>query len=85
MDETKGNKNETETLQDLLTHIRNAAAHGRFLFLPNTDPRQLEEIWIVVEDRPSKKSKTDWRAVIKGNELFDLCIRLPDHVEDYTK
>ena len=44
-----------------------------------------EEIWIVVEDRPRRKSKTDWRAVIKGNELFDLCIRLPDHVEDYTK
>ena len=82
LDEPKGNQGKTEILERLITHLRNAAAHGRFSFHGDPDSRNLKEVWLVVEDRPGEKSKTNWLANIRGDELFGFCIRLCDHIED---
>ena len=81
LDEPKGKQEKTETLDRLLTHLRNAAAHGRFSFTGDSESRNLEEVWLVVEDRPNKRAKTNWRAMIRGNELLDFCLKLCDDIE----
>ena len=82
LDEPKRKQKKTETLDELITHLRNAAAHGRFTFIGNQDSRHLEDVWLVVEDRPGKRSKTNWRATIGGQELLDFCLKFCDHIEE---
>ena len=82
LDEPKGKQEKTENLDVLVAHLRNATAHGRFTFTGDSETRNLEEVWLVVEDRPSKRAKINWRAMIGGKELLDFCLKLCDLIEE---
>ena len=81
LDDPKDKQEKTETLGVLVSHLRNATAHGRFTFTGDSESRNLEEVWLVVEDRPRKKAKTNWRAMIRGTELLSFCLNLCDLME----
>ena len=81
LDEPKGKQEKTETLGGLISHLRNAAAHGRFTFTGDSEARNLKEVWLVVEDRPGKRAKTNWRSMIRGQELLDFCLKFCNHIE----
>ena len=69
LDEPKGKQEKTETLDVLVAHLRNATAHGRFTFTGDSESRNLEEVWLVVEDRPWKTARINWRAMIRGKDF----------------
>ena len=75
-------KSKTETLGDLMWHLRNATAHGRFWFGGESDSRQLSEVELVVEDAPSGNQVPNWRAYIGGSELYQFCVMLADYIDD---
>ena len=71
---------ETKTLGQLSWHIRNAAAHGRITF--SSDSRYLHEVKITVKDSGDQGVSINWHAEIRGDELYDLCMRFAEHVEE---
>ena len=71
------NKLETETLGDLATRLRNAAAHGRYTFDSDSlDPR---EVTITVKDKPWR-GPINWCATIRADELHWFCRLLCEHM-----
>ena len=87
---------ETETLGQLMYHVRNAAAHGRFEFSPvshclSPDSAYPREITIEVEDRKPVGKKEDrrlesyWRAEINGEDLYSFCRRLTEYIDAKQK
>ena len=73
LDNPRSGKSKTETLGDLMWHLRNATAHGRFTFGGEPDSRQLSEVVLVVEDVPLGSQTPNWRAYIGGSELYQFC------------
>ena len=73
-------KGKADTLAELSWHVRNAAAHGRIAF--SSDSRYLHEVMITVEDSPDKGKSINWRAEIKGDDLYDFCLRFATHVRE---
>ena len=71
----------TQTLGDLVWHLRNAAAHGRFLFLGEPDSRYLSDVQIQVEDAPGEKEPVNWRAQISAEGLYEFCLLLSVHID----
>ena len=61
----------TTTLEDLLFHVRNAAAHGRLTF--STDSASVCEVAVTAED-------INWRAEIDASELRTFCFRFLEFV-----
>ena len=59
LDDPKRNQERTETLDALVAHLRNATAHGRFSFTGDSESRNLEEVWLIVEDRPKPIPRWD--------------------------
>ena len=76
----KGSK--TLTLGDLIRHLRNATAHGRFTFGGESDSRHISEVKLIVEDAPSRNRNPNWRAEIAGNDLFQFCLMLAEYIDD---
>ena len=74
---TKGKAN---TLAQLTRHVRNAAAHGRISF--SSDSRFLNEVQITVADSADKGKTINWRAEIRGDDLYEFCIRFAIHVRE---
>ena len=66
------------TLGDLVRYVRNAAAHGRFSF--SSDSRYMEDVTITVEDAPKCKP-INWRAEIRGDQLYEFCMELTAYVK----
>ena len=81
-DKPTGDKPKTKTLECLIWHLRNAAAHGRFKFLDDPNSRELKEVLIQVEDAPGEKAQINWRATITGYELYRFCLLLSDEMEE---
>jgi len=73
----------TQTLADIIYHMRNAIAHGRITFTSSPDSPRLEEVGILVEDK-EKPSDPDvyWRAEISGPDLEKFCLRFLDFIKD---
>ena len=71
-------KGKADTLGQLIWHVRNAAAHGRIAF--SSDSRYLHEVMITVEDSRDKGKSIYWRAEIKGDDLYEFCLRFAKHV-----
>ena len=82
IDEPTKKGSRTETLGDLIRHLRNAAAHGRFRFGGEPDSRYLSEVGLIVEDAPSRDRKPNWRAEIAGDDLYQFCLLLADYIDD---
>ena len=70
----------TKTLGRLIVHLRNAAAHGKFMFADNPESRKLSEIRLIVEDALPEKP-INWRAEIGGEELYQFCLLLSERIE----
>ena len=81
LDEPAGPIPKTERLTELVWHLRNAAAHGRFYFHGDRDSRNLEDVTIRVEDKPTHGA-VNWRCWISAESLFDFCIRLCDRIQE---
>ena len=81
LDKPKKGKPKTETLGDLIWHLRNATAHGRFRFSGDPDSRHLSEVGLVVEDKPIGAKHPNWRAEVGGSELYGFCLKLAAHIE----
>ena len=73
-------KGEAETLGELVRHIRNAAAHGRITY--SSDSRYLHQVTITVEDSGDQGKSINWHAEIRGDKLYDFCIRFAEHVDE---
>ena len=85
LDEPKGKDQKTEMLKELIRHLRNAAAHGRFTYIGiygDSDARNLEEILIRVEDRYPKSKNFNWRCEIRADELYRFCILFTEYIEE---
>ena len=72
-------KRKTETLGELVRHIRNATAHGLITF--SSDSRYLSEVVIKVADRESRNKAPYWRAEIGGKELYKFCLKFSEYIE----
>ena len=83
-DEPTGNRPKTETLECLIWHLRNAAAHGRFKFLEKPTSRDLNKVLIQVEDAPTENAQINWRDSIKGDKLYQFCVRLAGEMEEHN-
>ena len=70
----------SEFLGQLAWHIRNAAAHGRITF--SSDSRYLHQVTITVEDSGDQGGSINWHAEIRGDKLYDFCMRFAEHVEE---
>ena len=82
LDDAPRKNRKTETLGDLVWHLRNAAAHGRFHFLGSVDSRYLREVEIQVEDAPTGEAPVNWRAQISAEGLYEFCRRLARHIDE---
>ena len=80
LDEPFGRFRKTERLTDLLRHLRNAAAHGRFNFYGDPDSRDPGKVMIMVEDQPDG-GDVNWRCSISAESLYDFCIRLCEFIQ----
>ena len=79
----------TETLQVLVGHLRNAAAHGRFSFegigSSSADSREPSEVKVVVCDQMTLRKTGEvvrWRAEIGGEDLYRFCDRFIEYIGD---
>jgi hypothetical protein len=70
----------SDTLDDLVYHLRNAVAHGHMSF--SSDSRHVEEVSIEVEDYQKKGTKLYWRASIGINDLQLFCYKFVDLIEE---
>ena len=96
IEEWKAQTGKTETLGELMYHVRNAVAHGQFRFSPashglSPDSPYPEEITIEVKDRkfvgkkPNQRLKLYWRAEINGKDLYSFCTLLTEYIDANRK
>ena len=76
----KKKRTESEDLKDLVGNLRIAAAHGHYTFSGNADSRYLEEVTIKVGNGPPGNSP--WSYEIRGDKLYDFCIKLSEYLEN---
>ena len=79
----------TNTLKDLVRHLRNAVTHSRFRFegieSASADSREPSEIKVVLKDRRTVRKTGDvlrWKAEIKGEDLYQFCENFIQHIKD---
>ena len=74
----------SETLGDLVRHIRNALAHGHIWFSSNS--RDLKKVTIRMRHATLKNPKGYvWEAEIPGESLYRFCIKFANHVASPKK
>ena len=70
----------TNTLRELLWHMRNAVSHGLVVFHGHgpdgSNSRELSEISIEFSDRPNETSPFNWQIVIEGLHLRAFVFRM---------
>ena len=75
----KDTERESEDLKDLVGNLRIAAAHGHYTFSGNPDSRYLHEVTIKVGNGAPETSP--WSYKIRGDKLYDFCIKLSEYLE----
>ena len=73
----------TETLGRLVEHLRNASAHGRFIFDGEPDSKVLSKVKLIVSDAPSENAPVNWTYEIYGDKLEQFCLLLAKRIESY--
>ena len=71
---------ESENLKDLVGNLRIAAAHGHYSFSGDPDSRYLHEVTIKVGNGAPDSSP--WSYEIRGDKLYDFCIKLSEYIEN---
>jgi hypothetical protein len=61
------------TVRALVRHLRNAVAHGRFIF--SNESRAMDDVSIKFFDENSRTGET-WEATIDAPELKEFCVNL---------
>ena len=74
---------ESQSLEDFVNHLRNAATHGHYDFQENPDSRHLNEVTIEVSDGPLERAP--WSYKIRGDELYNFCVKLAKYIETNPK
>ena len=85
LDEPRKGDRKTETLKDLIRHLRNAAAHGRFTYIGvhgDPDARKINEVIVMVEDKYPRSKDFNWRCEIRADELYRFCIQFAEYIEE---
>lgn len=70
----------TETLGDLVHHLRNAVAHRRVRF--SSDSRDPRDVEVEFTDARTKTARPHWRARISADDLLAFCRRFVALVDD---
>lgn len=70
----------SDTLGELIRHIRNAVAHRRIAF--SSDSLDSPDVEIQFEDAPSTAAAPNWRATIRADGLQQFCLRFARLVDD---
>lgn len=73
---------ETQTLGDLIYHLRSAAAHGKMKFL--SDSREPNDVPIKVEDWKPEAKAAYRKASIVASDLRFFCERLIELLQTHT-
>ena len=75
----------TQTLADIIRHVRNAIAHGQVTF--TSDSPDENDVAIIVEDRYLSKPPAApyWRARMEVRDLRVFCERLLPLIEESTR
>lgn len=80
LDCPKKGRSRTNTLRDLLFHLRNAVAHGRLTF--SSDSARIADVVVTAEDQPnSEGAVVNWRAEITGPALKHFCLSFLQFVD----
>jgi len=74
----KDDEGDCVTLDKLVWHLRNAAAHRHIEF--TSESRKLEEVVFEFKDRPNDNQPYNWCARIRGTDLCDFCCRFVQKV-----
>jgi len=61
----------SETLGDLVYHLRNAVAHGRVWF--SSDSREMSDVNIRFEDAKPQTKRVYWKSSIPASDLKAFC------------
>jgi hypothetical protein len=77
----------TNSLGQLLRHMRNAVAHGLVVFHgtgpEGADARNLDEIFIEFSDKvPGENNPIHWQVAIAGNDLKDFMFMIMREAND---
>jgi hypothetical protein len=68
---------DSDDLDDLVMHLRNAISHRRIIF--KSDSRKLEAVDIQFRDRPNGRNAVDnWGTTINAEELQRFVLRFAD-------
>ncbi len=73
---------ESKNLKDLVGNLRIAAAHGHYTFSGNPDSRYLHEVTIKVGNGVPDSSPCSYE--IRGDKLYDFCIKLSEYLENHS-
>ena len=69
----------SQTLGDLMRHLRNAIAHCHIHF--SSESRRLNEVYIRAEDQTQRKPTSHWRVNIVASDLRIFCLKFIELVE----
>jgi len=72
-------KGQSDTLGDLVRHIRKAAAHGRLRF--SSDLRDPNAVILYIEDRRPNDVVPNWCAEMTAKQMHDFCVKLIDRLD----
>lgn len=72
-------KEDGVTLENIVRHLRNGAAHGDVMF--SGEDRDPAKTTITFTDRDSDFGDPSWIAEIRGDKLRDFCARLSDLIQ----
>ena len=79
----------TKKLKDLVKHLRNAVAHGRFRFegveSSSADSREPSDIKVVMCDQMKRRHEDyvrHWRAEFGGEDLYQFCGKFIQYIRD---
>ena len=79
----------TKKLKDLVKHLRNAVAHGRFRFegveSSSADSREPSDIKVVMCDQMKRRHEDyvrHWRAEFGGEDLYQFCDKFIQYIRD---
>ena len=82
LDAPRPNDTKTDSLRDLIRHLRNAAGHGSLTYTGDPDSRHMREVRIRIEDKYPGDSEFNWRSEIGAEDLYQFCLRFTEYIDE---